>query len=119
MTSNHKISALLDDIRLTHPEHYPLIDKLRILILGLDPSITEEVKYGGFLFSRGHAFCGIFSYRQHVSLEFGEGAKLSDTSEVLEGSGKLRRHIKLRTLNDLTDKQVAFYLRAALDACAH
>jgi hypothetical protein len=80
--------------------------------------VSEEVKYGGLLFSQGAPFCGVFSYTRHVSLEFGEGASLPDPHQVLEGAGKLRRHIKLGSLQDISDKHVGEYLVLALQACA-
>jgi len=69
-----RIAKLLEDIRLVSPERFALVQTLREIILDLDASITEEIKYGGFLFSADKSFCGIFSYTKHVSLEFGEGA---------------------------------------------
>lgn len=110
---NNKVNALLDDIRFTNPERYPLVEVVRALVLKLDASVTEEVKYGGLLFSNGKAFCGIFCYSQHVSLEFGEGAQLADTYQVLEGKGKQRRHIKLRSTGDVSSKHVSHYLGMA------
>jgi hypothetical protein len=65
------------------------MQSLREDVLGLDDSISEELQYGGILFAVGNkAFCGIFSYSRHVSLEFGEGALLPDKYKVLEGEGK-------------------------------
>lgn len=114
----NRIAKLLDDILLLDPERFELVQALRKTILGLDSSITEEVKYGGILFSAGKPFCGIFSYAKHVSLEFGEGASLPDKFEVLEGEGKMRRHIKLSSLPHIAEKHVGEYLLLALRASA-
>ncbi len=61
MSADH-ISKLLDDIRLLDSRRFELVQALRELILNLDPSISEEVKYGGILFSAKKPFCGVFSY---------------------------------------------------------
>ncbi|MDO9596927.1 MAG: DUF1801 domain-containing protein [Azoarcus sp.] len=61
-------------------------------------------------------FCSIFSYAKHVSLEFGAGASLTDKFTVLEGEGKLRRHIKLSSVEDIAGKHVGEYLLLALKA---
>ena len=111
-----RISKLLDDIRLLDPQRFELVQALREIILGLDSTISEEVKYGGFLFSAVTAFCGVFSYAKHVSLEFGAGASLSDKFKVLEGEGKFRRHIKLSSVQDILGKHVREYLVLALKA---
>mgnify|MGYP001272609014 FL=1 len=105
-----RISRLLDDIRLLDSGRFELVQALREIILGLAPSVSEEVKYGGLLFSSGKPFCGIFSYTKHVSLEVGEGASLPDAFKVLEGAGKFRRHIKLLSVEDIRGKHVRDYL---------
>ena len=114
--SADRISKLLEDIRLLDQARFELVQSLREIILGLTPSISEEVKYGGIMFSDEKPFCGIFSYAKHVSLEFSEGASLPDKFKVLEGEGKLRRHIKLTSVPDIAEKQVGEYLLLALRA---
>lgn len=111
-----RISKLLDDIRLLDPARFELVQALRKIILGLDSSISEEVKYGGILFFAEKPFCGIFSYTKHVSLEFGAGASLADKFKVLEGEGKFRRHIKLSSEQEIAEKHVGEYLLLALKA---
>lgn len=113
-----RITKLLEDIRLVSPERFALVQTLRESLLDLDSSISEEIKYGGFLFSSDKPFCGIFSYTKHVSLEFSEGATLPDKFSVLEGEGKFRRHIKLFSEQDISDKHVREYLALALAASA-
>lgn len=113
-----RISKLLEDIRLLDSERFELVQALRKIILGLDSSVSEEVKYGGLLFSAEKPFCGVFSYAKHVSLEFGAGASLPDKFNVLEGEGKLRRHIKLSSVPDISGKHVREYLLLALRASA-
>lgn len=114
--SAERVTKLLEDIRSLSDDRYQLVQTVRKLALGLDASISEEVKYGGILFAAGKPFCGIFSYSNHVSLEFSEGASLLDKYKVLEGNGKLRRHIKLTTLQDVEGKHVQQYLVLAQKA---
>ncbi|GBU15208.1 hypothetical protein AwPolaro_05860 [Polaromonas sp.] len=110
---SQRINQLLEDIQFLNPAHFELLQGVRKLVLELDRTMTEEVKYGGILFSANKAFCGIFAYSQHVSLEFSAGASLPDPHQILEGAGKLRRHIKLRSLPDAATKRVFEYLMAA------
>ena len=113
-----RVTQLLEDIRSLDEDRHALVQALRKHILDLGPSVSEEVKYGGLLFSAGTPFCGVFAYAKHVSLEFGAGASLPDPHQVLEGAGKLRRHIKLTALRDISDKHVQAYLALALQASA-
>ncbi|MFC4158316.1 DUF1801 domain-containing protein [Chitinimonas lacunae] len=114
--SDSRVEQLLEDIKLVSVARHDLVQEVRSSILGLNDRISEQVKYGGILFSADQPFCGIFSYTHHVSLEFGDGAALPDQFKVLEGTGKQRRHIKLFTQTDVVDKCVSHYLGLALSA---
>jgi len=57
---------------------------------------------------------GIFAYKDHISLEFSKGALFDDPNGLLEGKGKLRRHFKFSSVEDVTSKQVRSYLAQAL-----
>ena len=105
-----RVEKLLNDIRLLDEDRYVLVQSLRKLILSVGRDISEEVKYGGILYSAGSSFCGIFSYAQHVSIEFSKGVALPDRHKVLEGDGKFRRHIKIRTADEILSKKVREYI---------
>jgi len=114
--ANNSVQALLDDIRLLGLEQFSLVERVRELVKEVISPISEEVKYGGILFSSEVSFCGVFAYKKHVSVEFGHGAKIVDTLGHLEGKGKGRRHLKLSSVNDIETKHLADYLPLALAA---
>lgn len=75
-------------------------------------------KYGGTVFmidpqDAGSFVGGVFASKAHISVEFSNGAAFDDPDGLLEGKGKARRHVKLRSLNDLEDKSVAGFLKQA------
>ena len=110
------IENLLEDIRLINQAHYELVEAIRALVKQNFTSCAEEVKYGGILFSSGIQFCGIFAYKEHVSVEFGSGASIKDPFGYLQGAGKMRRHLKLFSIADIQQKKLADYLDLALEA---
>jgi hypothetical protein len=110
------VQVLLEDIRLLSEERYEIAEAVRTLVKKLFKPFSEEVKYGGILFSSGVQFCGVFAYKEHVSVEFGEGARINDAFGHLEGTGKGRRHLKLRSVADIENKRLAQYLPLALEA---
>ena len=101
------VDELLREIRTLSEERYETVQAVRALAEKLISPLAEEVKYGGILFSSGVHFGGVFAYKEHVSVEFSHGAGISDTFGHLEGSGKLRRHIKLRTPAEIKERQLA------------
>ncbi|RUO26524.1 hypothetical protein CWE09_07400 [Aliidiomarina minuta] len=110
------VSTLLEDIRLLGGEQYVIVERVRALVHELISPVSEEVKYGGILFTSDVEFGGVFAYKKHVSVEFSDGAKINDTLGHLEGVGKGRRHIKLHSEKDIETKQLAHYLPLALEA---
>lgn len=118
MTSE-RITSLLQDIQLVSEHNYEIMQSIRNIVLNTGAHITEEVKYGGILFSKEKSFCGAFSYKDHISVEFSNGAKLTDTFGLLEGKGKQRRHIKVNSLNELEEKKISHYVSAALAYSQH
>nr|WP_086938257.1 DUF1801 domain-containing protein [Thaumasiovibrio occultus] len=80
-----------------------------------DPSLQQEIKYGGLVFLQaGDLIGGLFSYKQHVSVEFSHGAGFSDPTAALEGGGKHRRHLKIRTVDDITTIDVSSFIKQAV-----
>lgn len=115
MTAN-TIEALLEDIRFLSEERYATVQAVRALVRKTIQPLSEELKYGGILFSSTAQFGGVFAYQAHVSVEFSHGAAIADTRGLLEGKGKLRRHLKLGSPADVEAKSLSDYLPLALAA---
>lgn len=110
------VPTLLEDIRRVSEERHAVMEAVRALVNKSFKLVAEEVKYGGILFASGVPFCGVFAYKEHVSVEFSHGVRIDDTLGHLEGSGKGRRHLKLMSLDDIKNKKLAQYLPLALAA---
>lgn len=109
------VEQLLSDLELANPDRHALVLAIRQAILAVAPDAAERVMYGGIMFSAPTSCCGVFAYAEHVSVEFGRGSELIDPHSVLEGQGKFRRHIKLRKPADIAAKQLADYVRQAIE----
>jgi hypothetical protein len=110
------VQTLLEDIRFVSEQNYEIVEAVRALAKNTFETTSEEVKYGGILFASGVQFAGVFAYKEHVTVEFGNGAKISDPFGFLEGTGKGRRHVKLMSVAQIKDKKLAAYLSLALQA---
>ena len=58
-------------------------------------------------------FCWLMPARNHVSLGFNYGAELPDPKNLLEGSGKLFRHHKIKSVNDLSNPDLIVLIKFA------
>jgi hypothetical protein len=94
-------------------------DTLAELVGEIAPDVSLVPKYGGVVMCPNEGddktFAGgIFTYKDHVSMEFSKGSELDDPDSHLEGSGKLRRHLKFYTLDDVTAKNPRAFLEQVL-----
>ena len=60
------------------------------------------------------AFVHVVVYPKGVNLMFNRGAELNDPDGVLVGEGKIIRHIKVRRPEDLKNRYLRKFIRAAL-----
>ncbi len=70
-----------------------------------DSTISLNIGYG-FTEKAWDCYCAIIIYSKHINISFPSGASLSDPKELLQGSGKRIRHIKIRKFEDINDPAV-------------
>ena len=115
--SAKRISDFMLDIQSVSIEWYEMAVQIRDIHFQCNANISEDIKYGGLVFFLdAEMISGIFFYKQHISIEFGNGACMPDPESVLEGKGKFRRHIKLRSQEDIIKKNLVRYVRQAFCA---
>ena len=94
-----------------------IIFQLREIISEQAPDVIEKNKYGGLIYpisnnkSSDIFVCAIFTYSDHINIEFSRGFELNDKLKVLEGKGKFRRHIKIYKVEDIKDKKIEQYIK--------
>jgi Uncharacterized conserved protein len=79
-----------------------IVMELRSLICKVTPNITEIIQWKGLSYfdsARGGSIsagvCQIFVATDHVRLAFVHGINLPDPQQLLEGSGKAKRFVRL------------------------
>ncbi len=81
-----------------------IVIALRSIILSIDPSLNESLKWKQPVYSKKGDICYIFPTGGHVNLGFYRAIELKDPKKLLEGTGKNMRHIKIRSLEEI-DKE--------------
>jgi hypothetical protein len=97
-----------------------LAKRTRALIMEVYPEVVEVpwvqqnvVGYGVGPKKMSEHFCYIAFHKDHVNLGFNQGAELPDPEGLLEGPGKMLRHVKIAKPDDLEDLAVRRLLEAA------
>ncbi len=112
-----RITNFLNDTNDISPEQFAIVTELRELINSINPDAEQEIKYGGLVFNVGkELITGIFTRKKHISVEFSFGAGFADPEKLLEGSGKLRRHLKIVTNEHIQEKRVEDFVKIAFAA---
>jgi hypothetical protein len=94
---------------------------LRDMVFNEAPQANETL-FRGYAVSLSYSFtsrwtqgfCHIVVYQKHVNLGFNRGAQLPDPKGLLEGSGKLIRHIRVDAPGDLKKPYLVGFLRSAI-----
>ena len=95
---------------------------LREIIVEEVPDASESVYqvytvaiWFGFSGKMKDMFCYITTNARHINLGFPRGSSLPDPNRVLEGDGKVMRHIKFASQRDLARSFVRRYIHASIE----
>ncbi len=95
-------------------EQQEIANKLRGLIRKTAKSLKESIKWGYPSFGGKGNVCSIIPYPDHVNLAFFRGAELDDPNELLEGTGKGMRHVKISSAKDIRRRAITDLIRSAV-----
>lgn len=68
-----------------------------------------------FTGKQGQGFIHIATYAEHVNMGFDRGTELDDSDSRLAGTGKLIRHIRLKSIADTRDPAVVRLIEQAVE----
>ena len=108
MQYNKKIQEFIEKLEKDKKE---IAIDLRTIVLKIAPKSKQDIKWGALVFFKGErAFCGIMPYSKYISVIFDRGSEINDSNNILEGSGKKMKHIKIFNMDDIKDKNVKYYI---------
>ena len=115
-----RISEFINNVQSVDPEQAEIIESVRGLFNEANQTLSEEIKYGGLVFLKsGSLIGGIFPYKNHISIEFSNGADFADPQALLEGKGKRRRHLKIHNHQEIDLKNATFYIGLSVCESTH
>ena len=101
------------------PEVQALAQRTREVIREVNPTVVESVNPGrnnlayGTGMRMGEWYCYIAPFKSYMNLGFLRGTELPDPEGLLEGTGKLLRHVKIKRIEDVEGPSVRALLAAA------
>lgn len=79
---------------------------LRNILFESSPELIEEFKWSMPNYSYNGLVCYLQTSKKHVSLGFHKGNELQekDTKQLLQGTGKTMRHIRIKKMEEIQPK---------------
>lgn len=109
------VQEFLDALAFLDAEKHHIVMMTREKLKKLNSDVEERMMYGGIMFSLAEDLGGIFVYTNHISFEFGQGVGFDDPDGLLQGGGKYRRHLKIKSTQDISFVKIDYYLKQMLD----
>ncbi|WP_099351545.1 DUF1801 domain-containing protein [Fredinandcohnia onubensis] len=90
---------------------------LRKIILDASPNLVEEYKWSMPNYTYNGLVCYLQASKKHVNLGFHRGVELqeNDTNQLLQGSGKGMRHIRIKKMEEIQPDVFTEFIKAAMD----
>jgi hypothetical protein len=111
----------IDDLLASYaPEVQELVLAARTFVLEMVPDVTEGVDVKARIIGYGYGpryvdmVCMLMPTKAGVNLGIAYAMQLPDPKKLLEGTGKLHRHVKLKSKADLEKAGLKALLKAAL-----
>lgn len=82
-------------------EQKQIMEALRTIIHNEVPSVIESFKWGRPVFSTDTDFAYFKTAKAYLSFGIFKFEKIKDNKNLLEGTGKDMRHIKIKNISDL------------------
>ena len=97
------------------PEQRDIVELLRKLMRQVAPNAKETIGYGIPLWKGNKPLAVISPSKTHITFSFTHGAEFEDKYGLLEGVGKVSRHVKIKKLSDVNEAALRDYILQALE----
>ena len=93
-----------------------VVRTLDALIRAAVPAAEASLKWGNLTYHSARNFCAIVAHDGYVNLQIWGGASITDPKQLLVGTGKRMRHVRIEVGGSLDRRAVTAIVRAAARA---
>ena len=97
-----------------HPEFRPIVSTIRSLMKECAPHAREEISYGIPMYTLRKPMAWVSPSKAGISLGFREGASFEDAYGLLRGAVKHAKHLKMKTMADVNEPALRYYIKQAV-----
>ena len=92
-----------------------IAERLRGIVREAAPEIVEHFMFNQPWFFYYGPLCYIRVRKGYVYFGFKMGVALTDPQDLMEGKGKLMRHLKMKSLTDIPTEQIIAWIKEAVE----
>lgn len=92
----------------------PVVEMLRKLMREHAPDAREYIRYGIPNYKRNKGLAVISPTKKDITFAFSRGASFEDRYNLLQGVGHVSKHIKLRSVDEVAEEVLVYYIDQAL-----
>jgi hypothetical protein len=109
-------TGTVDDFVKTRvlPGFQPVVAMLRELMKECAPGAKEVISYGIPAFRGKRILAVISPTKRDITFAFSRGAEFEDRYGLLRGVGRVSKHMKIKTLDDVDRAVLCYYIRQAV-----
>ncbi|MHB8613194.1 MAG: DUF1801 domain-containing protein [Candidatus Dormibacteraceae bacterium] len=96
------------------PEFRQVVAAIRSLMKECAPDAQEVISYGIPMYARNKPIAWINPSAAGVTLGFREGSRFEDRYQLLRGTGKHAKHVRLTNLADVDATALKYYINQAV-----
>lgn len=96
------------------PEHKAIVASLRKLMKKCAPDAKEGISYGILVWKQKRILAVISPTKKDITFSFSRGAEFNDKYGLLQGVGKVSKHVKIKSLDDINDTALRDYIKQAV-----
>ena len=97
------------------PEFQPIVAMIRELMKDCAPNAKEVISYGIPAYKVKRILAVISPTKKDITFSFSRGVEFEDKYDLLQGVGKISRHVKIKKLSDVNEAALRDYILQALE----
>jgi uncharacterized protein YdhG (YjbR/CyaY superfamily) len=114
-----KITTLDDFLKYrVLPEQKPIVALLRSMMRQYAPGAREEISYGILMWKKKRGLAVVSPTKKDITFAFSRGAEFEDKYELLQGVGKVSKHVKIKDARNAPKAALKYYIKQALQVDA-
>jgi uncharacterized protein YdhG (YjbR/CyaY superfamily) len=96
------------------PEYRNVAEKVRELMREYAPDAEEIISYGIPAYRRRRILALISPTKKGITFAFSRGAEFEDEYGLLEGVGKVSKNVRMKSLDDVNQDALRYYIEQAV-----